>query len=74
MHRACFARVRGALHGRAAAEHHACVYGRDVGDAVERIDLDQSVQAISASELRKKLSAGSWSMIPKKPAPDLIRL
>ena len=49
-------------------------YGRDVGDAVERIDLDQAVQAISASELRKKLSAGSWSMIPKKPAPDLIRL
>jgi adenylylsulfate kinase len=34
-------------------------YGRDVGYAVERIDLDQSVQDISATELRKKLSAGT---------------
>jgi adenylylsulfate kinase len=34
-------------------------YGRDVGYAVERIDLDQSLQGISATELRKKLSAGS---------------
>lgn len=34
-------------------------YGRDVGYAVERIDLDQSIQDISATELRKKLSASS---------------
>jgi adenylylsulfate kinase len=34
-------------------------YGRDVGYAVERIDLDASLQNISATELRKKLSASS---------------
>ena len=34
-------------------------YGRDVGCAVERIDLDHSVQSISATDLRKKLSAGT---------------
>jgi hypothetical protein len=31
-------------------------YGRDVGYAVERIDLDGSIETISATELRKKLS------------------
>ena len=31
-------------------------YGRDVGYAVERIDLDLSLQAISASDLRRRLS------------------
>jgi hypothetical protein len=31
-------------------------YGRDVGYAVERIDLDRSLQAISASDLRRRLS------------------
>jgi adenylylsulfate kinase len=34
-------------------------YGRDVGYAVERIDLDESVQSISATNLRKRLSAES---------------
>jgi adenylylsulfate kinase len=33
-------------------------YGRDVGYAVERIDLDERVENISATEIRKKLSAG----------------
>jgi adenylylsulfate kinase len=32
-------------------------YGRDVGYAVERIDLDPSVQNISATDLRRRLSA-----------------
>jgi hypothetical protein len=32
-------------------------YGRDVGYAVERIDLDQSIENISATDLRKRLSA-----------------
>jgi adenylylsulfate kinase len=32
-------------------------YGRDVGYAVERIDLDQSIQGISGTDLRKRLSA-----------------
>lgn len=31
-------------------------YGRDVGYAVERIDLDSSLQAISASDMRRRLS------------------
>jgi adenylylsulfate kinase len=31
-------------------------YGRDVGYVVERIDLDQSLQAISATEVRSRLS------------------
>ena len=31
-------------------------YGRDVGYAVERIDLDRSLQAISASDVRRRLS------------------
>jgi adenylylsulfate kinase len=31
-------------------------YGRDVGYVVERIDLDQSLQAISATEMRARLS------------------
>ena len=31
-------------------------YGRDVGYAVERIDLDHSIQEISATDLRKRLS------------------
>ena len=34
-------------------------YGRDVGYAVERIDLDESDQSISATNLRKRLSAES---------------
>lgn len=34
-------------------------YGRDVGYAVERIDLDQSIENISATDLRKRLSANS---------------
>ena len=34
-------------------------YGRDVGYAVERIDLDELVQSISATNLRKRLSAES---------------
>jgi adenylylsulfate kinase len=33
-------------------------YGRDVGYAVERIDLDERVENISATDIRKKLSAG----------------
>src|SRR5262249_23543115 len=32
---------------------HVC-YGRDVGDVVERIVLDEPTQALSASETRKK--------------------
>ena len=31
-------------------------YGRDVGYVVERIDLDESLQAISATEMRARLS------------------
>jgi adenylylsulfate kinase len=34
-------------------------YGRDVGYAVERIDLDYSVQRISATDLRRRLSANN---------------
>lgn len=34
-------------------------YGRDVGYAVERIDLDQSAQRISATDLRNRPSAES---------------
>jgi adenylylsulfate kinase len=33
-------------------------YGRDVGYAVERIDLDEDVENISATEIRKKMSRG----------------
>jgi adenylylsulfate kinase len=33
-------------------------YGRDVGYAVERIDLDSAIETISATELRQKISAG----------------
>jgi adenylylsulfate kinase len=33
-------------------------YGRDVGYAVERIDLDRSIETISATELRKKAVGG----------------
>jgi adenylylsulfate kinase len=36
-------------------------YGRDVGYAVERIDIDASLQNISATDLRKKLSASNSS-------------
>ena len=32
-------------------------YGRDVGCAIERIDLDHSVQSISATDLRRRMSA-----------------
>ena len=32
-------------------------YGRDVGYAVERIDLDLSIENISATEVRRNLSA-----------------
>jgi len=32
-------------------------YGRDVGYAVERINLDESIENISATSLRKKISA-----------------
>jgi len=32
-------------------------YGRDVGYAVERIDLDGAVEKISATDLRRKLFA-----------------
>lgn len=32
-------------------------YGRDVGYAIERIDLDSAIQAISATKLRKKLTS-----------------
>jgi len=32
-------------------------YGRDVGYAVERIELDHSVQNISATDLRRRISA-----------------
>ena len=31
-------------------------YGRDVGYAVERIDLDLAIENISATELRRKLA------------------
>jgi adenylylsulfate kinase len=31
-------------------------YGRDVGYSVERIDLDESLESISATEVRKRLS------------------
>jgi hypothetical protein len=33
-------------------------YGRDVGYVVERINLDDRFESISATEVRKKLSAG----------------
>jgi adenylylsulfate kinase len=33
-------------------------YGRDVGYAIERIDLDVAIESISATDLRRKLSAG----------------
>jgi adenylylsulfate kinase len=33
-------------------------YGRDVGYAIERIDLDDAIESISATEMRRKLSAG----------------
>ena len=31
-------------------------YGRDVGYVVERIELDSSVEAVSATEVRRRLS------------------
>jgi len=31
-------------------------YGRDVGYVVERIDLDRSLQSISATDMRRRLS------------------
>ena len=31
-------------------------YGRDVGYAVERIELDSSTEAVSATEVRQRLS------------------
>lgn len=34
-------------------------YGRDVGYAVERIDLDQSIEGISATEVRRRLTANA---------------
>ena len=34
------------------------LYGRDVGYSVERIDLDGSLEAISATEMRRRLSVG----------------
>jgi hypothetical protein len=34
-------------------------YGRDVGYTIERIDLDTSVQDISATEVRRKMSSKS---------------
>lgn len=37
----------------------AVFYGRDVGYAVERIDLDASIQTISATDLRRKMSEKS---------------
>ncbi|MDQ8728875.1 adenylyl-sulfate kinase [Bradyrhizobium sp. LHD-71] len=33
-------------------------YGRDVGYAIERIDLDDATESISATEMRRKLLAG----------------
>ncbi len=36
-------------------------YGRDVGYAVERIDLDASLEAVSATTVRSKLSVGGGS-------------
>jgi hypothetical protein len=33
-------------------------YGRDVGYVVERINLDDRFESISATEVRRKLSAG----------------
>jgi hypothetical protein len=34
-------------------------YGRDVGYAVERIDLDQAMESISATEIRRRLAQRS---------------
>jgi adenylylsulfate kinase len=34
-------------------------YGRDVGYAVERIDVDHSIESISATDLRRRISAKS---------------
>ena len=34
-----------------------CFYGRDVGYTIERIDLDLSLESISATEVRKKILA-----------------
>ena len=34
------------------------LYGRDVGYAIERIDLDQAVESVSATDVRRKISAG----------------
>jgi hypothetical protein len=31
-------------------------YGRDVGYAIERIDLDAAIEEVSATEARKKFS------------------
>jgi len=42
-------------------------YGRDVGYAVERIDLDASVQSISATDLRRRLVAQNWKIRPASP-------
>ena len=34
-------------------------YGRDIGYAIERIDLDLSIENISATEVRRKISSAS---------------
>ena len=34
-------------------------YGRDVGYAIERIDLDAALEGVSATEARRKLSQGA---------------
>ena len=34
-------------------------YGRDVGYAIERIDLDLSIENVSATEVRRKIISAS---------------
>jgi hypothetical protein len=48
----------------------AIFYGRDVGYAVERIDLDEAVTAISATEVRRRMGGDPLGAAP--PAVDKV--
>jgi hypothetical protein len=49
--------IRRAVRRRSAPEHHEHLLCRDVGYAMERIDLDAAIEEMSATEVRKKTFA-----------------
>jgi adenylylsulfate kinase len=50
-----FARIRRAVHDHQAANISHVFYGRDVGYQIARIDLDQPLEAISATQIRNRI-------------------